>query len=232
MADVLGRVQVIRTGLRRKTLALEVHPSGEVFVRAPEGCDETRIDALLLKRQRWIAEQRAFFLQFDPRTPTRAWVPGESHLHLGRRYKLQMETGPAPGVQLRGSDMVVTVEPGARNQPEAIESTVQRWRHQQAKAVFSRALEQCHEHYRFKHLDVPHLRIQRLAKRWGSLSSSGAMTLHSALVQAPGTCISYVIFHELCHAIHPDHSRAFFDLLAEVCPKWVAHKHRLEALLR
>jgi predicted metal-dependent hydrolase len=58
------------------------------------------------------------------------------------------------------------------------------------------------------------------------------MTLHSGLVQAPTACIDYVICHELCHMIHADHSSAFFALLGEVCPQWVARKQLLEATVR
>jgi predicted metal-dependent hydrolase len=58
------------------------------------------------------------------------------------------------------------------------------------------------------------------------------MTLHSGLVQAPAACIRYVMFHELCHLAHADHSPAFFELLTAVCPQWELHRQRLETLLR
>jgi len=40
-----------------------------------------------------------------------------------------------------------------------------------------------------------------------------------------------VIYHELCHLVHPDHSTSFFELLAEVCPQWTARKQLLEATI-
>ncbi|MDP3826464.1 MAG: M48 family metallopeptidase [Polaromonas sp.] len=51
------------------------------------------------------------------------------------------------------------------------------------------------------------------------------------MVQAPAACIDYVIYHELCHLAHPDHSTSFFALLAEVCPQWMARKQLLEATI-
>lgn len=223
---------VVRTGSRRKTLALEVHPDGGVVVRAPEDCDDARIQALLARRQGWIAAQRGFFRQFDPRTPVRTWVIGESHLHLGRRYKLRLRPGARNDVAIAGPDLVVTIGPEAPHEPMNIATLVERWRQRQARAVFARLLDQCFGHYQLRQFSMPTLRVQRLAKRWGSLSTRGTMTLHSGLVQAPVSCIRYVIWHELCHLVHADHSVAFFKLLDEVCPEWKSSKCSLEALLR
>lgn len=232
MAKEDGEVHIVATEARRKTLSVEVHPTGRVVLRAPLGCSEERIQAVLLKRERWIAEQRAFFQRFEPRTPQRAWVLGESHWHLGKRYKLRVERGPEETVCLRAQEMVVCLKPGREAAPERLEALVLRWRHEAAKVVLARQLVQCLRHYRFSEFAAPSLRVQLLTKRWGSLSQQGTMTLHSGLVQAPTACIDYVIFHELCHLVHPNHSAGFFELLGEVCPPWIARKQLLEATVR
>ncbi|MDW5441326.1 SprT family zinc-dependent metalloprotease [Polaromonas sp. SM01] len=232
MVDDFDDVQVFATEARRKTLSVEVHPTGQVIVRAPLGCSQERIQAVLIKRERWIAEQKAFFQRFEPRTPQRAWVMGESHLHLGRRYKLRIEISTDDGVTLSGTDFLVKLHPDTLVTPEVIETQVLRWRHEQAKDILGRQLGQCHRHYRFSGFVQPALRVQQLVKRWGSLSRRGTMTLYSGLIQAPAACIDYVIYHELCHLVHPDHSESFFSLLTEVCPQWVARKQLLEATIR
>jgi hypothetical protein len=60
------------------------------------------------------------------------------------------------------------------------------------------------------------------------LSPSGQLTLNRDLIRAPRECIEYVIVHELCHLVHADHSRAFYELLERMSPDWQRHKHRLE----
>ena len=232
MAKDYGDVQVVATEARRKTLSVEVHPTGQVVLRAPMGCSDERIEAVLAKREHWIAEQQAFFQRFEPRTPQRAWVLGESHLHLGKRYKLRVEHGAEEGVYLRSSEMVVCLRMGLMAMPERLETLVLHWRHEEAKVLLARQLEQCLRHYRFREFKSPRLRVQLLTKRWGSLSQQGTMTLHSGLIQAPMACIDYVIYHELCHLAYPNHSSGFFELLEEVCPQWVARKQLLEATVR
>lgn len=232
MGSEFNNVQVVTTSARRKTLSVEVYPTGQVVIRAPQACSQERIRAVLSKRERWIAEQRAFFSQFEPLAPPRAWIVGESHLHLGRSYKLRIVKGSEDCVQLDASTLLVTTRSGQQTDIAQVESMVMSWRHSHAKQVFAERLSLCCRHYRFAQLPLPALRVQRLAKRWGSLSPHGTLTLHSGLVQAPLSCIDYVIFHELCHLIHPNHSPAFFSLLAEVCPNWATRKLMLETKLR
>jgi hypothetical protein len=55
--------------------------------------------------------------------------------------------------------------------------------------------------------------------RWGSYSAaSGAIRVHAALAAMPRWVCESVIAHELTHAVHRDHSAAFWTLLRSVCP--------------
>jgi predicted metal-dependent hydrolase len=55
--------------------------------------------------------------------------------------------------------------------------------------------------------------------RWGSYSlKTGAVRLHAALRAMPAWVLEAVVAHELAHALVPDHSRAFWELVRAVCP--------------
>ena len=64
------------------------------------------------------------------------------------------------------------------------------------------------------------LRFRPLASLWGSLSPSDAVSLDLALVLAPPAAFEYVLVHELCHLIQPNHSRAFWREVELRCPQW------------
>jgi len=51
------------------------------------------------------------------------------------------------------------------------------------------------------------------------------------LIKAPKPCIEYVIIHELCHLIHRDHTKAFFELLKTEMPDWERWKKKLEMMI-
>jgi predicted metal-dependent hydrolase len=64
-----------------------------------------------------------------------------------------------------------------------------------------------------------------------SHSGKGRITLNRDLVRAPLPCIDYVIIHELAHSRHPNHGRAFFDLLSQMMPDWEKRKLALGRML-
>lgn len=210
----------------RQTLAIEVHPDSRVLVRAPVDCPAALIAARVQKRAGWIGRQLAEFERYRPRTPARQYVNGESHLYLGRKYRLKLISGEAASVKLTRGQLLVTLgEP----EPERVKALLHRWYLDRARAVFTEVLDASLLH--FKGVASPRLIVRAMQSRWGSLSRAGTMTLNVNLVRAPRPCIEYVVTHELCHTKHRDHDARFFKLLGQVMPDWEQRKQRLEAAL-
>ena len=55
----------------------------------------------------------------------------------------------------------------------------------------------------------------------------GIVTLNKRLLAAPRGAVEYVVLHELCHLIYPDHSKQFYDFLAAMMPDWKERKQLL-----
>ena len=73
-----------------KTLEIAVEPDTSVVVVAPHDVPLEAIAERVRKRAAWVRRQQRYFTQFMPRTPKRYFVPGETHLHLGRQYRLKL----------------------------------------------------------------------------------------------------------------------------------------------
>ena len=211
----------------RRTLGIEVHPDSRVIVRAPPGCTSALIETRVKKRAAWISRQLAEFEQYRPRTPARQYVSGESHLYLGRQYRLKVETSQVTSVTLTRGQIRVTL-PGDIG-PERVKRVLHRWYLDRARAVFIEAIQDGVQG--FPGIAAPRLIVRTMQSRWGSLSRAGTMTLNVNLVRAPRPCIDYVVVHELCHALYRDHDGRFYKLLGRVMPDWEARKRRLEAAL-
>lgn len=213
--------------LPRQTLGIEVHPDQRVVVRAPLGCAEGVIAERVRRRASWISKQIAHFQRFSPRTPPRQYVSGETHLYLGRQYRLKVETGEVASVKMSRGQLIVTTL--GRREPDRVEAMLHRWYLDHANLVFSEVLGSCLS--RFKSCPRPRMIVRAMQSRWGSLSQAGTMTLNANLVRAPRACIEYVVVHELCHLRHRDHDANFFRLLGRVMPDWEKRKQRLEVAL-
>jgi hypothetical protein len=211
----------------RRTLGIEVHPDLSVVVRAPADCDPDIIQARVGRRASWISKQLTNFQRYSPRTPARQYVSGETHLYLGRQYRLKVGAGETASVKMRRGHLVLTM-PGKAD-PERVRVLLHRWYLEHARLVFTEVLDEWLP--RIKGHQRPRLIVRTMQSRWGSLSQAGTMTLNSNLIRAPRACIEYVVVHEFCHLKHRDHDTSFFRLLGQVMPDWEKRKQRLETAL-
>jgi len=210
---------------RRRTLCIEVHPDQSVLVRAPQDCDPVIIAKRVRHRARWISRKLLDFGRYQPRTPPRQYLNGETHRYLGRQYRLKIEAGVRTQVKLKNGRL--RVEIAGEPTTDQTRRAVQRWYLERARTVFAERLDACL--LRIPGLKCPRLIVRQMRTRWGSLSELGNMTLNVRLIREPAPCIEYVIMHELCHIQNHSHDSHFFNLLDEVMPDWHQRKVRLES---
>ena len=213
----------------RKTMEIAVHPDGSVVVKVPFQSDIPQVENRIAKRARWILRQIAYFKQFQPRTPVRCHVNGETHQYLGRQYRLRAVHGDKDSVKLSQGFFQVTCRHDTS--PDSVEKLLNRWYLDKARQQFAESLDRCWPNFEKDGRQKPRLLIRKLKKRWGSLSENGTITLNTDLVKATRECIDYVVTHELCHTKVRNHSAEFFDLLESIMPDWKKAKLRLELSL-
>ena len=213
----------------RKTLEIAVYPDQTVMVKAPSGVKLSEINRRVAKRARWIIKQQNFFRQFAPRTLGRSYVGGETHLYLGRHYRLKIRSGRSNETNLTKGYFEIRVKGLVSS--DKIKSMMDGWYEKKAAVKFRESLDCGLSCFKKPTLPRPRLQIKRLKKRWGSLSAKGMLTLNTDLIRAPRECIDYVVAHELCHLRCKDHSPNFYRLLGKIMPDWQDRKHKLELTL-
>lgn len=213
----------------RKTLEIAVHPNQSVMVKAPLGVEPAEVQRRVARRARWIIKQRNYFRQFEPGTPARCYVGGETHLYLGKRYRLKIMKGRRDEIKLVRGYFKIQVK--GRISSDKIKSLLDAWYTEKAVNKFKDSFDRCLANFKKISLKNPRMQIKRLKKRWGSLSEKGTLTINSDLIRAPQECIDYVVTHELCHLKHKDHSTKFYKLLGKTMPDWEKRKHKLELTL-
>lgn len=210
----------------RKTLALYVHPSQAVEVRAPNGTPLRDIEQRVRKRAAWIVQQQRYFAACAPVLPPRRYVNGETHWYLGRQYRLRVESAERGSVVLR-SGWLHVLHPNAANK-NAIAQQLGQWYRQRAQLKFAELLQQCLPRFAPYGITCERVHVRAMPKRWGSYTALGNVVLNPKLVQTPLGCIDYVLTHELCHAVEPAHNKAFYALQTRLLPDWQRWKNKLE----
>jgi predicted metal-dependent hydrolase len=213
----------------RKTMEIAVHPDQTVIVKAPVTTDYAAVEEKVRKRAGWIKRQLDFFRQFDPRTPGRNYVGGETHLYLGRRYRIKIHLGQMNKVKLFQGFFQISVN--GDHSPNQVKRLMDAWYVEKASIKFQESYACCWPWFERLSQKKPRVQIRRMKKRWGSLSKNGLLTLNTDLIRAPRECIDYVITHELCHLHYHDHGPNFYRLLEKVMPDWEKRKTKLELAL-
>lgn len=214
----------------RNSLQLEVLPDLSVRMIAPPMVTLERCADFLRRKKGWVASQQAFFGKFYPLTKARQYVPGETHLYLGRPLRLRVLRKGPEGVRVTRTHLEVCLGKG-ETAPRLVEAALWAWYRGEAAGVFEARLKGCLAKIGAKAGEGPSkLVIRRYKARWGGMSRKGVLSLNLDLIRAPMDCIDYVILHELCHLRHPRHDRGFWSLLARLVPDWQRRKDKLERL--
>lgn len=210
----------------RKTLGITVTPDLDVLVKAPIDSSINKIKERILKKAAWIIKQQSFFLSFQPKTPERRYIGGETHLYLGRQYLLKIELSKKDSVKLKGKFIEVHTSDKSK-----VKGLVKEWYLLHAKSKFKEIAQPIIEKFKKHKVEPDSIVFREMPTRWGSCTPKGKIILNPELIKAPKGCIEYVIIHELCHLIYHDHTQKFIDLQTKEMPDWEKWKMKLENLL-
>lgn len=210
----------------RKNLAITVRPDKSVIVKAPLGSNLKDVQKKLLEKGQWVLKQINYFDKFHPIQPQRQYISGETHYYLGRQYRLRIRKGSEEQVKLKGKFFIAkTQQPDSR---EHIEFLMNAWYADHAKMLIDRRLEIYAKKILGDGFSQVLTRYKFMKRRWGSYNPKGYITFNIELVKTPIQCVDYVIVHELCHLIHPNHDKAFYNALGKAIPDWRERKEQLD----
>jgi len=202
---------------KRKTASIVIRPDNRVEVLAPSRMSATMIAAFVQDKSAWIDKKlhfnRAVRAEYIPKT----FQSGESFQLLGKSYALRLQQGKR-AIQLSDHELLVS-HPAP--EPNTTQRQIERWYRQQAES-----------HFKLRSLffattlgKQPHrVGVKTYKSRWGSCHHDGRIYFNWRLIMAPEWIVDYVVVHELCHLIHPNHSKQFWSLVQSVFPDHRAAK--------
>jgi hypothetical protein len=176
----------------------------------------------------WKAGNIVFTLSKSTRRSVGITVKKDGTVHvrapfwLSTREVIRVVSSKASWIQAR--QKALEKEPCLPSEKKAIEQL-----RKEALVKFLEIAAPRVEHFRKKYgVEPKKWTVRIMNTRWGSCSSAtGRITLNLKLYFKTDLCIEYVIVHELCHLIHPDHGNGFYTLLERELPDW---KHRRKQL--
>src|SRR3954468_1481081 len=184
----------VRRSDRARRVRVVVEPTGAVEVVLPRRAPAREAAAAVAELRPWIERRLAETEAVRDVIASR----GAELPYLAETLRLRREPGRTRAHR-RGDVLLF----GDRTQ-------IERWYRRMARLEVVPLLEDAVEALGVSYRSV---RIANQRTRWGSCSSTGAMSFNWRLLLAPPEILEYVVWHEACHLVHMDHSRRFWSLL-------------------
>jgi predicted metal-dependent hydrolase len=194
----------VRLNPRATRLIVKVHPStGEVSVVAPSRRALDSAMEFARSESSWIAHRLAHVpQQIDLEPGARIPYRGEVHAIHGTAR------GPAPVWVDRGA-RVIRVSGKSEHAPRRLLDFLKR---EARRALDARASE-----FSARIGVAPkRITVRDTASRWGSCSTTRAISFSWRLILAPPFVLDYVVAHEVAHLKHMNHGARFWTLVREL----------------
>lgn len=208
-----------------KNLNLRVRPDGWVYVSAGRLWLPDRIDAFVISKASFILDAQKRCREREAQAAAR---DENTFFLLGRKLKIQVTGSREDKVDVAEDKLLVFMKKPDDSLRQA--RLVNHFQEKMCRTVFDDSLNRMYPFFQKQGIGKPVLRTREMKSRWGSCQPvKGVITMNKRLLSAPLSCIDYVMLHELCHLIHPNHSAAFHGLMTSLMPDWKDRKRLLES---
>lgn len=214
---------ILKRSLRARHARLEVRPQTGLTVIVPHSYKIGQLPGLLESEEQWISSNLARFSHSQSSSAKMKLKSSDTVPYLGRDLELvKQENHSGGGLTLEGNRLAVS---RVLFGDGILELALERWyRAEAAKLIGERTYKLSTQ----MGVSYKRISIRGQKTRWGSCSRKKNLSFNWRLLMAPEPVIDYVIIHELTHLKEMNHSKRFWELVAQRCPRWREYKQWLK----
>ncbi len=216
---VLDGIEIKVDKKRIKNIYIRIKPpAGDVVISAPLHMRDEDIYIFAESKLAWIKNHRRKY----EGAVSRRLVSGEKLYLWGNPYTLVIKEGRSRA-ETAGENIIIYVPQGSSfEQRQAALNEFYRRELLQKISELAPLWEQV------TGLFADEWRVRDMQTRWGSCNTvRKRIWLSLKMAPYPVCCLEYVIVHELCHLLVPNHGADFKALMDRFCPEWKKVKRLL-----
>jgi predicted metal-dependent hydrolase len=212
---------------KTKRSTMRMLPNLELVITIPMQMKHTEIEHLIKTHEQWILEKRKqLVLMYPELLIKRQFHTGELYRFLGNEYTIQIIHSSTEEVQIEKSNLLIYTKDDTYQNKERL---ITKWRNKQAIFLLEELFSEIYNHFDTKIPSVPKVRLRDCKTIWGSCHyKKQTITLNKKLIHLPTDLIKYVIYHELVHLHHPNHSKAFYQELNLYVGDYKEYKNKIK----
>lgn len=195
-----------------KHISIRIKPGPLVYVTLPYRASVKEGQNVLLQKKAWVIEKMYELKETETIYRIGNEVPFKYH-------RLNIKAAPVSKVNVKTVEKEVTIT-YPENFPvedpdiqEAIKTVIKEIWRSEAKTYLPQRLSWLAHSFGFMFQNVT---IRDARTRWGSCTGLKNISLSLYIMRLPDHLIDYVLLHELCHTVVPNHGKDFYDLMNKV----------------
>lgn len=192
----------------RRSVMLRMTAPGKIEVRFPKYLSRNRIVEYIYQKRKWIEKKHLLLVSAGEDGAGEGIVEGRILYYSGEKYRVVI-----------GGDSVGLINGTIRIPEEKSLESLDKW--------YRRATEKAVNEFIAKHRqDIPEciIKVKKQKNIWGSCNLKKRIYINSRLAMCPPDVVEYVIWHEICHLTHMNHSKEFYSLLMQKYPGYKTQK--------
>ncbi|NEZ70637.1 M48 family peptidase [Clostridium botulinum] len=214
------RLQYILKTKKRKTISIKIGKEFIIEVTAPLGTNEYTIEQVLKKEEKWIIKKIKKLKEVEN---------FNGYYYLGELYYLKIKEVRSLyfKLELDSNKFMVYINSGILKEKREVIIKDNLEKFYKEKAV--KVLKERTDYYsNILKVSPKNIVIKNQKTLWGSCSSKGNINYNYKIVMAPLKILDYIVVHELCHLVHMNHSKDFWQLVESIIPDFKERRNWLK----
>lgn len=211
-----------------KNINLRIKADRTIFLSANSRVSDEVIEEFIQSKSEYILKALAHYEELAKYAPKpKQYIDGETFRILGHDRRLKIVEGKKNKIESDESYIILTT----KDPDDAVlkKRILDKWLVSICKDAIQSLCDSIYPKFQKYGVAYPTIRYRNMVSRWGSCQPKRCiLTFNYALVEAPISCIEYVVVHEFTHFLQPNHSKKFYQQLAMFTPDWEERKKILE----
>ena len=214
-----------------KNINLRIKPDGKIYVSANATVDIDKIDSFILSKEKFVlgALKKCEELKKYKSAP-KEYVDGETFLLFGHEMRLKVIMSQKRYIECDESYIYLYIK--ENDSTEIKQKIINKWLRSECRKTISIICEAVYPKFKKYDIEFPGLKYRNMISRWGSCQpKKSILTFNYALINAPISCVEYVVVHEFVHFLVANHSRKFYEQISVFLPDWQERRELLKKIV-
>lgn len=193
------KYELIQT--KRRTISIIILDDGKVQVRAPENMGIEKINRLVNTKKNWIIEKVSIAKKKEDIIKEKDEI-----MFLGLYKKVEVINNRNivhnSAIVVDDKLIVTLIEDSSLN------IVLENFYREQTTDYVNKYVNKYKDKF---NCNIKKIQIKTQKRRWGSCTGDNKLLFNWRLSMAPLDVLEYVVLHEMCHLVHKDHSKNFWN---------------------